>query len=233
MPKVSLTDEDPKPWAPYPPVMELLKTVGAGATVLDVGAGHIPFVNATHMIDLVPQRREGVQSVGLNLRHSALPFDDKFFDFVFCRHTAEDLDDPSSMLRVLMRVGKRGYIETPSPLAEVCRGIDANSPPWRGYYHHRHLIWEKDKALYLLPKLALIEYTVLDEAKNVARLQEAPGLANTYLLWEGSFDIRFAWDDHLLNDIKGLPGPTYHQAVEAAIEAGIQSSAAFLSSLRT
>lgn len=233
MAKVALTNEDPKPWAPYAPVMEFLKTVGAGAKVLDVGAGHIPFVNATHTVDLVPKTRENVQSVALNLRHSTLPFDDKFFDFVFCRHTAEDMDDPVRMLQELRRVGKRGYVETPSPLSEVCRGIDGGSPPWRGYNHHRHLIWEKDKTLCLLPKLVPIEYMILDDAKNVALLQNTPGLANTYLLWEDNFEIRYVWDEILLNYENRLPGQTYQQAVEAAIEAGIKSSTEFLSSVQT
>lgn len=232
MAKVAFTDADAKPWAPIASVMAFIKTVGSGDKVLDVGAGRTPFVNATHTVDLVPKRRENVQSVALNFRHSVLPFEDKFFDFVFCRHTAEDMDDPLRMLQELSRVGKRGYVETPSPLSEVCRGIDGGSPPWRGYNHHRHLIWEKDKTLYILPKLVPIEHMVLDDEKNVALLQAFPALANTYLLWEGSFEIRFVWDEILLNYENRLPGKSYAQAVQSAIEDGIASSTEFLSRLR-
>ena len=232
MPKTAFTNDDPKPWAPIPAVLEFIKEVGTGAKVLDVGAGHIPFANATHTVDLVPKTRDNMQSIALNFRHAALPFPDKFFDFVFCRHTAEDMDDPLRMLEEVRRVGKRGYIETPSPLSEVCRGIDGGSPPWRGYNHHRHLIWEKDNTLFLLPKLVPLEHFALDDAKHIALLQAAPALGNTYLLWEGSFEIRFAWDEILLNYEKRLPGPTYQQAVEAAIEEGIASSTKFLASMR-
>jgi hypothetical protein len=226
-----LTNDDSKPWAPLASVMRYVENVCSGSKILDVGAGHIPFPKATHTVDLVPKARDNVHSTGLNLRHSKIPFDDKYFDFVFCRHTAEDMDDPLGMLQELARVGKRGYIETPSPLAEMCRGIDGGSPPWRGYNHHRHLIWATGNTIKVLPKLPQVEYMTLDDERYVKTIKEYPALANTYMLWDDNFEIKFIWDEILLNYEKGVQGPSYQQAVAEAVEEGMTLSGAFLSRL--
>ena len=43
-----------------------------------------------------------------------LPFADSEFDFVYCSHVLEHVDNPEAACRELMRVAKRGYIETPT-----------------------------------------------------------------------------------------------------------------------
>jgi hypothetical protein len=143
------------------------------------------------------------------------------------------MDDPSGMLRELARVGKRGYIETPSPLAEMCRGIDGGSPRWRGYNHHRHIVWTVGNTLKILPKLPQIEYLPFDDERYVRLIREYPALSNTYMLWDDDFEVRFVWDDILLNYEKGKPGISYQQAISEAIEEGIASSEAFMSRLGT
>jgi len=47
-----------------------------------------------------------------------LPFRTEAFDFVYVSHVLEHVDAPSRACHELMRVGSRGYIETPSPLLE-------------------------------------------------------------------------------------------------------------------
>jgi hypothetical protein len=143
------------------------------------------------------------------------------------------MDDPSGMLRELARVGKRGYIETPSPLAEMCRGIDAGSPQWRGYNHHRHIVWVSGGTLKILPKLPQVEYLPFDDERYVRIIKEYPALSNTYMLWEDDFEVRFVWDDILLNYERGIPGSSYQRVVSEAVDEGITSSNAFLSRLWT
>jgi ubiquinone/menaquinone biosynthesis C-methylase UbiE len=48
-----------------------------------------------------------------------LPYEDKEFDFVYCRHVLEDLIYPFRVIKEMQRVAKAGYIETPSPMAEL------------------------------------------------------------------------------------------------------------------
>jgi ubiquinone/menaquinone biosynthesis C-methylase UbiE len=48
-----------------------------------------------------------------------LPFEDKSYDFVYCSHVLEHVDDPMRACAELVRVGKRGYVETPSLMTDV------------------------------------------------------------------------------------------------------------------
>lgn len=47
-----------------------------------------------------------------------LPFADKEFDYVICKQVLEHADDPARFIRELTRVGRAGYIETPSLIGE-------------------------------------------------------------------------------------------------------------------
>ncbi len=113
-----------------------------------------------------------------------LPFADKEFDFVFARQIAEDLYDPFHFCEEMSRVGKRGYIETPSPMAEMGRGVDGSSPPYRGYYHHRYICWVFGKELRLVSKFPILEYMQVDE-ERIEALLKVERYWNSYLLWEG------------------------------------------------
>lgn len=47
-----------------------------------------------------------------------LPFGDKEFDYIICNQVLEHVENPVSFVKELYRVGKRGYIETPSLIGE-------------------------------------------------------------------------------------------------------------------
>lgn len=89
--------------------------------VLDIGSGDYPFPLATVLADryLTPSEhrhgsivRDGKPLVIADV--AWLPFRDKAFDFVYCSHVLEHVDDPVRACAELMRVGKRGFIETPT-----------------------------------------------------------------------------------------------------------------------
>src|SRR6266550_2167383 len=88
--------------------------------VLDIGSGSDPFPYATHLADrfLDPtehrhgQLIKGDRLIGADIH--ALPFRDKSFDFVYCAHILEHVENPLKACAEIMRVGKRGYIETPT-----------------------------------------------------------------------------------------------------------------------
>ena len=92
-----------------------------GERVLDVGVGPYPFPYATVVVDRFiegtkdrhgPLRTGGKPFVSADVQ--ALPFHDKSFDFVYCSHVLEHVDDPIKACAEIMRVGKRGFIETPT-----------------------------------------------------------------------------------------------------------------------
>ena len=98
--------------------------------------------------------------------------------------------NPFLLLSEMQRVAKAGYIETPSPTAEMARGIDGSSPPFRGYHHHRNVVWVHEGELRIVAKYPIIEYIRFNEEEIMNRLRPAPQLWNTYYLWEDKINFK-------------------------------------------
>ena len=168
--------------------------------VLEIGPGNDPFPEANEFVDWQAWPELSGRSVHvLDINQDRLPFDDKSIDFVYCRHTLEDLYDPMQVCREMSRVGRAGYVETPSPIAECTRGVDATQPPWRGYIHHRYLIWAVADVLQFLPKVPLIEYVTFgdkgDDQPMRDLLNAGPLNWNTYFFWEGELKYHLLQHD--------------------------------------
>ncbi len=113
--------------------------------VLDVGSGHRPHEDATHLVDLLPEddseRGKPIQQLGLPLllaNVESLPFKDKSFDYVYASHVLEHTQNPEAACRELMRIARAGYIETPSPFYE--QGYNYPNPE-RGWPFHRWFVY--------------------------------------------------------------------------------------------
>jgi SAM-dependent methyltransferase len=94
--------------------------------VLDVGSGGWPFKRADHLADKYHgETSHRVEDIVRDSRPlfevdlELLPFTDDSYDFVFCSHVLEHLDNPGRALRELARVGRRGYIEVPTRLSDI------------------------------------------------------------------------------------------------------------------
>ena len=91
-----------------------------GALVLEVGSGDSPCPRSDVLFDLTLENHERVGGRTIADRPlvlgqaECLPFCDKAFDYVICFHTLEHSSEPDCFLREIERVGKAGYIETPS-----------------------------------------------------------------------------------------------------------------------
>lgn len=99
------------------------------ARVLDVGSGHNPWFRSNVLFEKFPDdhtEREGpLQHGGREVVFGdaeRMPFPDKSFDFVYCSHVAEHVDDIGAFFREVQRVGKAGFIETPNALFEQSVG---------------------------------------------------------------------------------------------------------------
>lgn len=94
--------------------------------ILDISSGHNPFPRATILSDRfleisVHRREEIVRDerpfVLLDIHH--LPFRSKSIDYIYCSHVLEHVNDPLQGCAELMRVGKAGYIETPTLMKDA------------------------------------------------------------------------------------------------------------------
>jgi hypothetical protein len=240
---LALSKDDKRYWAPITTIIAWLigSVIGPNDRVLDIGPGHCPFPRADVGVDFLGEDKLNAIWDQLKVKHrtpeivqsdfalNPLPFADKEFDFIYCRHTLEDLANPDLLLREMSRVGMAGYIETPSPMAELTHGVDgyADSHVYRGYLHHRWCIWVEDGRLHLVSKYPLIEHMLFDGDKVLeGALREGPALWNTYCLWEGGI----AWKRHE-NSIDFDCSKNYGDVLARAVVQSARSTNAFVQML--
>ena len=229
--------EDHHHWEALPPVyLWLMQNIADGDKVLEVGPGKAPFPRADVFVDIADLSTiKGVtpeiaaRSHVVDTNRERLPFADKEFDFVYCRHTLEDMWNPFLLCREMSRVGRGGYIETPSPMAELCRGIDGKCqggnfdgrhPPWRGYYHHHWIVWEAGGTLNFVRKFPMVEAFEIDNIEF--QLRSGGAYWNSYYLWEDAIKLHH-WQMPVDVDMLGYP----HLLSDACREATLGATRLF------
>lgn len=182
-----------------------------GDKVLDIGSGHLPFPLATHLADLairdgsvgrngIPFRyQEGKPVYECPVEHT--PFRDKEFDFVYCSHVLEHSPDPAQACRELMRIAKRGYIETPTRGKDIFM-VTAQASHHLNYVELNHDVltfyryepWEMQGLGHdILLQMHCRPQTDRERAFS-ALLYLYPRQINTMLLWEDDFRFRVNFD---------------------------------------
>ncbi|HEY2901936.1 MAG TPA: class I SAM-dependent methyltransferase [Polyangia bacterium] len=175
-----------------------------GDKVLDIGSGNIPLSFATHLADLAVDD-DSYGRAGSPFKHIAgkpvfncpverMPFADKEFDFVYCSHVLEHVDDPDQACRELMRVGKRGYLETPTLGKDVWLNVGKIS---NHRWHVTQFAGVLEFTEYAPRDLAGVETDLLldmhmhpqtDREKAFAAMVLLKSdLINTMMLWDGQF----------------------------------------------
>jgi hypothetical protein len=171
--------------------------------VIDVGCSGIAFQSATHCVDFSDE----ISFVGhvptenkmkIDIDFQQIPMYNKFFDFCYCRHTLEDIQNPDFSFQEMVRCSRRGYIETPSPLIEVLKRVDAltmNGDPnlnYCGYIHHRYIVWtnRKTNTIYFLPKYPIVEFVKFTDSF----MKRITYIANKYPVYWNNY---YVWDDQI------------------------------------
>jgi hypothetical protein len=191
-------------WKPWNAMLRYVEQLASGrGRIVEIGPGAIPFGPATEFVDWIFHDEfkkalpAGTKTYQMNICSDPLPFEDKSVEFLYCRHVLEDIYDPFWVCQEMSRVAKAGYVETPSPIAEVCRGVDGGKPNWRGYHHHRYLIWNDNGVLTFVPKYPIIEHYGLGDAESQVYdlLNQGPLHWNTYFFWNDAIKFRILSHD--------------------------------------
>lgn len=122
-----------------------------GEKVLDIGSGADPFPLATHLADFYKgETTHRFRSLKLDSRPfiicniESMPLSEKEFDFVYCSHILEHVENPAIACEELMRIGKRGYIETPTKTSDILFNFI------RLPYHHKWHIEVLDNTIIFM-----------------------------------------------------------------------------------
>lgn len=183
--------------------------------ILDVGGGANPFKFATVVVDkdfgegnlhrdgsTAPLNNKNIAYVTADIQH--LPFVDNAFDFVICMHVLEHVDSPSEACEELMRVAKRGFIETPRKWTEF----------YAGHPTHQWLIDEKNGTLYFEP-IAYTDSPFMNFA--LPSLWDSNALKNKLLKEFSNIPcVQLAWNDRINYHVSGsLPEKVHSPAFMA------------------
>ncbi len=102
--------------------------------VLDVGPGGYPHPRATHYLDVNPENlrpliADGKKTLFMNLDRE-LDIPTKEFDFVWCSHVLEHVENPAKVAAELSRIGKQGVIILPSAIKEGIFNFEEDDHKW-------------------------------------------------------------------------------------------------------
>lgn len=191
-----------------PNVAKILSLLSPSDVVLDIGGWASPFNRANYILDAEPYETRGYYRTfggapyqGPAEEHfsretwirrdicdrTPYPFADKSIDFVICSHTLEDVRDPIWVCREMMRIAKRGYIETPSRRAEASRGWE--HPRLAGLSHHRWFVDVEGTRVRFLMKFHRV-HSHWRFSLPLAHLRQLPEHAKVqWLFWDDQFDV--------------------------------------------
>lgn len=183
-----------------------------GDKVLDIGGGPKPFAYATHILDSASEefneQRYGL-GIGNVQPHQKFidgttddlhQFEDNEFDFIYCCHVLEHIDNLPEAIDEINRVGKRGFISVPHGLYDAWSANLESGHKWLCEYD-----FQRD--ILLIRKRGITDY--VDYAPQVWK--DVMNNRNPYWvdLWEGHncaglrmfWEIRFFWEDSISYEV--------------------------------
>ena len=178
-------------WLPIQPIIDKLINLCSHlslSNIIEIGPGITPFPIANTFIGF----NESIKNfINIDIDTQILPFNNLHFDFLYCRHTIEDIQNPNFALSEMFRIASNGYIETPSPIIEITKGVDSSTfnQLYGGYRHHRYIIWSniKNNHIYILPKYScIIDHLIHSNNPDVIKLIENPIYWNNYFIWNNN-----------------------------------------------
>ena len=174
--------------------------IGKNEKVLEVGGGHNPHPRSNVVVDKfvdtnyhrhsdikVLKNQQFIQADGENL-----PFKDKEFDYIICNQVLEHVENPDIFLKEQARVGKRGYLETPSVIGEYL--FPKESHKWLILEHENKIILVEKKKVWGEPDvdLGFLFLTWLQKTSFAYKLLTAtrPDIISMRYEWKDQIDYQ-------------------------------------------
>jgi SAM-dependent methyltransferase len=118
------------------------------ALVVDIGSGDKPFWRADVFVDKLSlgnvqraSHTNTIHNLGIFVDSDAtkMPFKDGAFDFSFCSHLLEHVENPSAVIKEITRISRSGYVEIPNGILETIKPFDSHL--WFVYQNKKKLIF--------------------------------------------------------------------------------------------
>ncbi|SFS68472.1 class I SAM-dependent methyltransferase [Paenibacillus sp. BC26] len=179
----------------YPVLNDELLTqmldIQPGETVLDIGGGSNPFSRASTVTEPFLTHNAHRSGAGIDTRFDyvecfaeKLPFQDKSFDFALSRQVFEHTNSPSDACEEMMRVAKRGFIETPQKIFELLLGPNP-SHNWFVSLQSDTIIFERRQ--FIRHPLGHLSLSAVPSSPELQVLThwELKNLSNVQYYWDG------------------------------------------------
>ena len=202
--------------------------------ILEIGPGVEQFPLATTFIGCNEKIKNYIE---VDIDVDKIPATDKSFDFIYSRHTMEDIQNPDFAIKEIIRCTNAGYIETPSPLVEVMKGVDANenSSKYSGYIHHRYIVWsdiEKCEIYFLAKNSIILDNYILYNDKELIKicniLNNYPVYWNNYFIWSGKEPKIIMYKNGVNYGLKNNMVEDYIRLVNEAVNKSITNTNYFI-----
>lgn len=130
-----------------------------------------------------------------------MPFSDKEFDFVIASHILEHVNDPYKFCDELSRIGKRGYIEIPTPLWDNLVDGPSNKDP----YGHKWWVTfdDVDKKIIINKKINIVNRLLTLKEHNLHMAWFRDSIV-TQLYWENTIEIKKGDGIYTYNDNRNI-----------------------------
>ena len=128
------------------------------------------------------------------------PFKDKEFDFVIASHILEHVDDPIIFCNEIMRIGKRGYIEVPTPLWDNLM----DGPHFSKYGHKWWVTFNDSNNKIIINKKINIVGNILSMNEHNKHMAWFRDSIITQLYWEENIPIEIGDGIYKYNDNRDI-----------------------------
>ena len=184
-----------------------------GSVVLDIGSGAYPFPLATILTDrFLETSYHRSEEIVLDERPfllsdiSHLPFADRTIDFVYCSHILEHIDDPLQACSEIVRVGKRGYIETPTLGKDMLFS-------WAKGMHKWHVMCIANKLIFFEYSKRQLGGVQSDAWRKAIFAPYHHPMQDLYYNNPDMFNVMFSWDHGFECIVYYLDGRVEHRTL--------------------